>query len=92
MTAEHTPCEHENFGVNANVARVTDKVPMRFVLECTAWCMDCGQKFGFIGLPRKISSRAPGMSATRLRVTLPIEPIDAKAESQRGGNVEVDAG
>lgn len=83
-------CEHETFGANVDVSRIPVNGPMRFVADVTVWCMDCGQKFGFVGLPKVISMRIPGTSATRLQASLPIEPIDVRRELAKGGTVVVE--
>ncbi len=83
-------CKHEEFSANVDVSRIQVSGAMRFVAGVTVWCMDCGQKFGFVGLPKVISIERPGTSATRLEASLPIEPIDVRREIERGGTVVVD--
>lgn len=83
-------CVHEHFAASVEVNRITDHDPMRFIADVQVACTDCGQRFGFAGIPKRISTELPGVSATRLVASLPIEPIDVKDELSRGGVIEVD--
>jgi hypothetical protein len=83
-------CEHTDFEASVVVVRITDHDPMRFVAEVRVNCAVCGQRFGFFGIPKRISSELPGVSATRLEATLPIEPVDPQVELAGGCSVMVD--
>lgn len=68
-------CEHMEFRAEVTVSRVQHDAGMRFVADVRVCCAGCGQRFKFTGLPHLISTRKPGISATGLEASLPIEPF-----------------
>lgn len=89
-TSPASLCDHQNFCTTVVVNRITDHDPIRYMADVRVTCADCGQKFGFAGLPKRISTDLPGVSMTRLEAMLPIEPIDVKEELAGGGVCQVD--
>lgn len=64
-------CEHQNQHFDANTVFLEDA--QRYLLELRMLCTDCGQPFGFRGLPCGVSIAGGAMvdpSAQELRVVL----------------------
>lgn len=90
MSIDPRECEHPDFVAEVTVNRIMDRDPVRFVADVRVDCAACGQKFGFVGLPKRISTELPGTSATRLEAMLPIEPVDPGLEVAKGGTIQID--
>ena len=74
------PCEHTNFGVSANVGRLTDVDggPVTgYKMLLTIICTDCGLPFRFMGLPFGSHYAEPRLSVDSLELRAPIEPAYA---------------
>jgi len=70
-------CDHHNFAVRANVARLTDVEdgPVKaFVCELEVECADCGTRFQFRGLPPGYGSMGATCSVDALIANLAIVP------------------
>lgn len=72
------PCDHPDFAVLADVARITDTeggpavgYSATFQVECTA----CHEPFCFRGVPLGVSQLAPTQSLDGTRLTAPIHPL-----------------
>jgi hypothetical protein len=71
-------CEHFNFDVHAEVARLTesdsDPTVVGFSCGLTLFCRDCGLQFEFIGLPLGFSHYQPTVSMDGKKAEFPIMP------------------
>lgn len=76
-------CEHENFAVEANVARLSDVEdgPINgFSADIKILCMDCGEPFVFIGLPVGLDPRRPMSSLSGTELRAPIRPVSSPSD------------
>jgi len=69
-------CPHENFGVFAEVNRITDAQPLTaFAVDLTVRCADCQLEFEFLGdFPGGIHCETTTLSPDRARLSIPIKP------------------
>lgn len=73
-------CDHPDFGVHADVNRLTDVEggPVeRYSMDVRVVCVACGESFVFIGTPTGWSPRQPATSIDGSEVHLPIRPASA---------------
>lgn len=81
------PCEHWNFAVNANVARLTrseeDATVVGFTCDLTARCADCDEPFEWIGLPMGALLSEPACSIDGTEARMPLRPVSASRDFGR---------
>lgn len=71
-------CKHEDFAVEANVARIEDIG--RFQMDVSVKCSQCGKPFRFLGLPIGVNYDAAMTNLNGTVATMGIYPVD-----ERGG-------
>lgn len=70
-------CAHENFRCDAGIQRIAakpDGVVSYYSAEIRVHCVDCGQKFEFVGLPLGCSPYRPTVSMDGLILSAPMMP------------------
>ncbi len=78
-------CTHNNFFVQANIAKVTDTEEIEaIVAEITIKCEDCDTQFQFLELPLGLAYDRPTMSVDGLEARLPITPMGIIPKSLAG--------
>ena len=83
-------CKHENFNVQADIARLEDIG--RFMMNVHVWCEDCGVEMKFLGLPGGLNFDRPTVSVDGLCLRAPIHPEGKdvpKVEGLTGFDVKV---
>lgn len=68
-------CQHENFQANADIGRITgeqDGDVVAFVMDIKVRCVECGQSFGFRGMPPGLAWDVPTRSPDALEAHLPL--------------------
>jgi hypothetical protein len=46
----------------------------RYILDLRAWCLDCGYRFRFLGMPMGLLPDQPTVSVDGFEASLPVEP------------------
>ena len=69
-------CKHENFRVDANVARIEDVGA--FSVDLRIRCTDCDEPFEWVGLPNGYSPYSPTVSIDSQEMRAPIVPQGSK--------------
>lgn len=72
VKAKRRVCPHEEFSAQVNVNRMLDTG--RFIAEIHIHCVQCGEKFRFLGVPAGIAWTHPSCSITETELNAPIEP------------------
>ncbi len=70
-------CEHNQFYVKANVARLTDgdNGPVTgYSADIEIICIECHTKFEFIGMPGGYSPKQPMVNFDGTKARMPIKP------------------
>ena len=71
-----TDCKHENFRVDANVARLEDVGA--FSVDLRIKCTDCDMPFEWVGLPAGFSHYQPSVNIDAQEMRAPIVPLGGK--------------
>lgn len=77
-TGQQSKCVHMDFGVHADVARLTevDGGPVvGYCVDVKVECADCGEPFCWRGVPLGVSQLAPTVSVDGTVLTAPIHPM-----------------
>ena len=71
-----TDCEHENFGAQVRVQRLTDDAGrvQNFVAEVTVSCAECGLPFHFVGPDAGFSFVRPTVNVGATTLHAPLAP------------------
>jgi hypothetical protein len=82
-------CEHLNFDVHANVARIekdeTDKTIVAYSVDLRLHCRDCGLPFEWVGLPLGFSHYQPTVSIDGQEMRVPAIPLGGKVTEGLAG-------
>lgn len=73
-------CEHENFGAQVEVNRLTKNEgdPVEgYSANLTIWCKDCKEKFRFIGVKAGLLPTQPMCSIAEDELHIPIRPASS---------------
>jgi hypothetical protein len=76
-------CKHENFRVDAKVARIEDVGA--FSVDLRIWCMDCNLPFEWVGLPGGFSHYQPCANIDCQEMRAPIVPQGGKVPEGLAG-------
>lgn len=84
MTADPATCRHDDTAALVAVHRlVRDDEPLEsgttegYVAELTMHCVDCGERFAFLGAPTGGGGHEPTTSPDALTINLPMRPASA---------------
>lgn len=70
-------CEHNAFLIQGGVEKHKDEngVTRVYICSVTVQCSECGERFGFIGVPVGSFINQPGSNVEFNRIRLPITPL-----------------
>lgn len=82
-------CQHEDFEAEVAVGRITgeeDGDVVAFVADVKIQCAECGEPFGFRGMPPGLSWEGPTRSPNALEARLPLlSPTDLQMNAPLPG-------
>lgn len=74
-------CLHDNFGIETNINKlsiVEDGPTQAYMADIRIICIECGERFVFLGAALGVNMNGPAVSADGLELRIPIWPASDK--------------